>query len=47
MKSTTVVGVPCMTPANIGPMMSQISANVSRVLAPIAAGCFVEPRIGR
>ncbi len=36
-----------MTPWNIGPMMSQISANVSRVLLPIARGCLVEPRIGR
>ena len=46
MKSTTVVGRPSITPSNIGPMMSQISAKVSRVLPPIAAGCLVEPRIG-
>jgi hypothetical protein len=36
-----------MTPSNIGPMMCQISAKVSRVERPIAAGCLVEPRIGR
>jgi hypothetical protein len=42
-----VVALPSITPWNIGPMMSQISAKVTRVLAPIAAGCLVEPRIGR
>lgn len=36
-----------MTLRNIGPMKSQISAKVSSVLRPSAAGCFVEPRIGR
>jgi hypothetical protein len=41
------VGVPVITPANIGPMMFQISAKVTRVLSPMAAGCLVEPRIGR
>ncbi len=36
-----------ITDRNIGPMYSQISANVSGVPIPSAAGCLVDPRMGR